>query len=151
MTSDNITYSELTERAHTYLASARKAVDSMRQFLLTRHLVDPYATVAEFVLAAIACGPLQIRELPGQQEALGVALGNELAERLGWAWMCVTDAWGESLAVVAPTVATHAYPLDWIGKRLDGGGQFEDLPDWFEGVIQICMKTAAEAGPMRRG
>ncbi len=142
-----ISYSDLTEPARDYLASARKEVDSMRNFLVKHQLLSASATVIEFVPAAIACKALRIHELPGQQEALGVALGDELARRLGWSWMCVKDPWGDALAVVAPAVSAQAYPLDWVGKRLDGGGAFEDVADWFERVVQTCGETAAEAGP----
>jgi len=149
MASGDISYSDLTEQAHACLTSARKAVDSMRHFLVKHQLLGASATVAEFVRTAIACQELRIRELSGQQEALGVGLGDELARRLGWSWMCVTDAWGEALAVVAPAVTAQAYPLDWVGKRLDEGDDFEDAPEWFEQVVTTCMEMAAEAGPRR--
>lgn len=146
MSSGDIKYADLTEQVRAYLANARKAVESMRRFLVAHRLLSASATVEELVRAAITCEALRIRELPGQQEALGVALGDELARRLGWSWMCVTDPWGEAPAVVAPATASHAYPLDWVGKRLDRGGDFEDVPEWFERLVQTCVETAAEAG-----
>ncbi len=149
MSADQIIYSDLTEGALEYLASARKAVDSMRNFLVEHQLLRASATAVEFVPAAIDCNSLRVRELPGIQEALGVALGDELAQRLGWSWMCVKDAWGDALAVVAPAVSAHAYPLDWVGKRLDDGGEFDDVAEWFEQVVQTCGESSANAGPRR--
>ncbi len=150
MSADQIIYSDLTEGALEYLASARKAVDSMRNFLVEHQLLRASATAVEFVPAAITCKALRVRELPGLQEALGVALGDELAQRLGWSWIWVTDPWGGTLAVAAPGVSAHAYPLDWVGKRLDDGGDFDDVAEWFEQVVQTCGKSAANAGPRRQ-
>jgi len=44
----------------------------------------------------------------------------------------VKDKFGDSLAVVAPSHRAQAFPLDWVAKRLEGGGQFTDVTEWFE-------------------
>lgn len=146
MATDEILYAELDERARSYLESARTAAASMRDFLVAHHGLKKKATVPELVREAIACGELAIREQPGQQEALGVALGDELTRRLGWSWMIVTDPWGTAPAVVAPGVRAQAYPLDWVGKRLDDGGDFDDVPEWFERLLVACQESANGAG-----
>ena len=55
MASGDIKYADLTEQVRAYLANARKAVESMRRFLVAHRLLSASATVEELVRAAITC------------------------------------------------------------------------------------------------
>jgi hypothetical protein len=145
---EGMRYAELSQEDLEYLEAARGSVDSMRRHLVAGDLLEPAASAAFFARAAIACDACRVQEMRGQQEALGVALGDELNRRLGWSWMRVTDPWGdETLAVVAPRVRAQAFALDWISKRVEGDGDFEDLPAWFERLVEVCAENVKQAGP----
>ena len=74
-------------------------------------------------------------------QALGVALGDALAQKLLLEWVTVDDEFGQDAALNWPGTSVLCYPLTMIAKRVEDGEQV-DVYALFEGAIEIITDGA---------
>ena len=68
-------------------------------------------------------------------EALGGALGDVIAETLGFEWVVVEDEYGPDFAIKHPTMMLLAFPRDMIIKRVENQ-EVISLTEIYYGVIE---------------
>ncbi len=80
-------------------------------------------------------------------EALGVAMGDLLVQKLDMCWIVEDGAFGKSLAVQIPTtnpnVSVFSYPIGMIQKRVEGREAF-DVRELFEATCKILEDQAKD-------
>jgi hypothetical protein len=76
------------------------------------------------------------RDQTWELQALGVALGDVMAEQLGLTWVVVEDRLGRSRALRFRESENLVFPVTMISKRVEGNVRFR--------VIELYEKTSSE-------
>ena len=76
-------------------------------------------------------------------QALGIALGDAFAQKLGLEWVTVEDEYGRSPAVRYPNTSVIAFPLTMISKRIERGEDV-DVREMFDGICDMITKRVAD-------
>lgn len=104
----------------------RERLDAAREWLKGHYIKDPdesYAsvdsklTLIDIILRSGWLEPTQTWEL----QALGIAFGDALAQKLKLEWVTVQDEYGSDPALNWPGTSVFCYPMTSISKRVEQG------------------------------
>ena len=76
-------------------------------------------------------------------QALGVAFGDALTQRLGLRWIAVTDDYGRDPALVLDGTSILLFPRTTISKRIERGEQV-DVHALFSSACATVARVAAD-------
>ncbi len=80
-------------------------------------------------------------------QALGIALGDALAQKLLLEWVVVDDEYGRSPALIWPGTSICSFPQTMIAKRVERGERV-DIHQLFEGVCAELRDMAYSGRPV---
>jgi hypothetical protein len=128
--------SALTSHDERLLREQRAKVDELAR----RHVGTPLTGGASpddlRILQEILDEQVLSRDQTWELQALGVALGDVMAEQLGLTWVVVEDRLGRSRALRFRESENLVFPVTMISKRVEGNVRFR--------VIELYEKTSSE-------
>lgn len=77
-------------------------------------------------------------------QALGVAFGDALAQKLGLTWVAIDDEYGCDAALILEGTSVRVFPITSISKRVEAG-EAVDVPELFEQACATILRIAQEA------
>ena len=74
-------------------------------------------------------------------QALGICLGDALAQELLMDWVAVDDEYGRSPALNWPGTTIYAFPQTLISKRIERG-EVVEIKSLFDGTVEMLREMA---------
>jgi hypothetical protein len=134
--------SPLTAHDEKQLRSQRAKVDELAR----RHVGTPLSGGASAddlrILQEILDKQVLSRDQTWELQALGVALGDVMAEQLGLRWVVVEDRLGRSRALRFRESENLVFPVTMISKRVEGNVRFR--------VAELFEKTSTQVDEFAR-
>lgn len=122
-------------------AEEYKRIDAARVWIKGHFGTDPeqaYASVEGklFVIDAILKNKWVKQDETWKLQALGIAFGDALSQKLMLDWVTVDDEYGCDPALNWPGTSIYTYPMTTISKRIERGETL-DVQEFFE---DTCAK-----------
>jgi hypothetical protein len=131
-------------------AEESQYLEAQRGWLKAHYPDEPerrYATVEgkiELIEKILANGWIEEGDAR-QYQALGVGLGDSLAQQLGFAWVTVEDEYGRDPALNWPGTTLLCFPTTMISKRIEDG-ETVNIHELFAGVCEALEDAKGKVG-----
>jgi hypothetical protein len=128
------------------------------QLVRAQHLAGQHGDAAHAASPSLAAldrawvaGSAELRVSGGDPnpliQAIGIALGQRLVDRLGLAWVVATDGFGTELAVHGEPGDVLVYPLNLVAKRWERGTEEPFLEALYESMESDVVRIQKGLGP----
>lgn len=119
-------------------ADERERIEAARLWIKGHFTSDPEGAYASVegklsVIDAILMNGWVERDETWKLQALGIAFGDALAQKLMLDWVTVDDEYGCDPALNWPGTSVYSYPLTTISKRVEQGDSL-DVWEFFDDV-----------------
>lgn len=138
---DSPNYSTPSRLDQQFLQQQRQRIDDMARSQLGRQLNDDRQNNLG-ILQTLLDRRLVRKEQTLELQAMGVVLGDELAEELDLRWTIIEDRYGRSRALRYRNTDNLLFPVTMISRRVEAGSQVV--------VTNVYEKAAAIIRPLRR-
>jgi hypothetical protein len=124
----------------------RERLEAAREWIKGHFNGDPNASYSQlegklFVIAAILKNEWVTREETWKLQALGVAFGDSLAQKLMLEWVTIEDEYGCDPALNWPGTSILSFPLTTISKRIERGEEV-DVQELFDATCASLTDMA---------
>ena len=126
--------------------SEREWIADARNFIKGHFGSDPDGNYASIegkldVLGAILANGWVQPEETDKLQAMGIAFGDAIAQKLMLEWVTVDDEYGRTPALNWPGTSIVSFPVTMIAKRVEEGDEIE-IHGFFDGICKMLTDMA---------